>query len=66
MFRLPPLPGVRELIRLYGLSAKQQLSQNFLLDINLCQRFARQLGVARFQDSAVLTRVYMLAVAGPI
>ena len=33
--RLPPLPQVSDLIRLYDLSAKSQLSQNFLLDLNI-------------------------------
>ena len=35
MMRLPPLPTTAELIKLYGLSAKQELSQNFLLDMNV-------------------------------
>ena len=33
--RLPPMPKVSELLRLYGLSAKKQLSQNFILDLNI-------------------------------
>lgn len=50
MPRLPPLPSVRELVRLYGLQAKQQLSQNFLFDLNLCKKFARQLVLGQSDD----------------
>ena len=39
--RLPPLPTPRDLLRLYGLRAKKSLSQNFLLDPQCLDRFAR-------------------------
>jgi hypothetical protein len=34
-YAFPPLPTVGDLIRLYGLSAKQKLAQNFLLNLKL-------------------------------
>jgi 16S rRNA (adenine1518-N6/adenine1519-N6)-dimethyltransferase len=38
------LPPLREVIARYGLSAKKQLGQNFLLDLNLTGRIARAAG----------------------
>jgi 16S rRNA (adenine1518-N6/adenine1519-N6)-dimethyltransferase len=41
---LAALPPLREVIARYGLSAKKQLGQNFLLDLNLTRRIARAAG----------------------
>ena len=46
------LPPLREIIDRYGLRAKKSLGQNFLLDLNLCDRIVRE---ARISES---THVY--------
>ncbi|XP_065350298.1 dimethyladenosine transferase 1, mitochondrial [Cloeon dipterum] len=52
-YRLPPLPTVRELINLFGLRARKQLSQNFLLDPRITERFVRAAGGKRLRGSYV-------------
>ena len=44
MSRIDTLPPLREVIARHGLSAKKQLGQNFLLDLNLTARIARAAG----------------------
>jgi 16S rRNA (adenine1518-N6/adenine1519-N6)-dimethyltransferase len=43
---LDDLPPLREVIAAHGLSAKKTLGQNFILDLNLTRRIAREAGIA--------------------
>eukprot|EP00026_Physarum_polycephalum_P010206 Phypoly_transcript_10361.p1 GENE.Phypoly_transcript_10361~~Phypoly_transcript_10361.p1 ORF type:complete len:345 (+),score=29.13 Phypoly_transcript_10361:102-1136(+) len=43
-FTFPPLPTIGQIIKMYGLSAKQKLAQNFILDFNLIDRVCRAAG----------------------
>lgn len=42
--RLPPLPSVRDLVKLYRLRALKQLSQNFLMDERITDRIVKAAG----------------------
>jgi hypothetical protein len=42
--RLPPVPSLREILKLYDLQASKQLSQNFLLDQRLTDKWVNKLG----------------------
>lgn len=42
--RLPPLPTIRDLVKLYRLRAIRQLSQNFLMDENITNKIVRAAG----------------------
>ena len=39
--RLPPLPTVKDILRMYRINATKKLSQNFIMDPRLLDRFAR-------------------------
>ncbi|KAJ2558450.1 hypothetical protein EV175_000780 [Coemansia sp. RSA 1933] len=43
--QLPKLPSIRELVQLYNLRAKQQLSQNFIMDKNITDKIVNLAGL---------------------
>ncbi|KAJ1992578.1 hypothetical protein GGI26_002651 [Coemansia sp. RSA 1358] len=43
--KLPKLPSIRDLIQLYNLKAKQQLSQNFIMDKNVTDKIVGLAGL---------------------
>jgi len=43
--RLPPLPSVGDILRMYGIRAKKSLSQNFILDPRILDGIAKKAGV---------------------
>ncbi|MEL6645043.1 MAG: 16S rRNA (adenine(1518)-N(6)/adenine(1519)-N(6))-dimethyltransferase RsmA [Pseudomonadota bacterium] len=50
MGTIDTLPPLREVIAVHGLSARKALGQNFLLDLNLTAKIARQAGDLRDAD----------------
>lgn len=42
--RIPPLPTIKDLLKLYKLRARKHLSQNFLLDRRLCSKIVKAAG----------------------
>jgi len=42
--RLPPLPTVKDILRIYRINAVKNLSQNFIMDPRLLDKFARAAG----------------------
>ncbi|KAG0277984.1 Dimethyladenosine transferase 1, mitochondrial [Linnemannia exigua] len=51
--KLPPLPPIRDLIRVYGLSADQKFSQNFILDKNVTDTIAHHAKISVKDDLVV-------------
>jgi dimethyladenosine transferase 1 len=55
--RLPPLPTIRDLIKLYRLRAQKQLSQNFLLDSRITDKIVKAAGGQKLLTDAEVCEV---------
>uniref|UniRef100_A0A1L8EBQ3 rRNA adenine N(6)-methyltransferase n=1 Tax=Haematobia irritans TaxID=7368 RepID=A0A1L8EBQ3_HAEIR len=53
--RLPPLPTIRDLVKLYQLQAMKQLSQNFLMDERITDKIVKSAG--RIDDRDIVLEV---------
>jgi hypothetical protein len=42
--RMPPLPTTKDILRLYRIKAKKSLSQNFIMDPRILQKFVKTAG----------------------
>ncbi len=45
-FKLPALPSISDLVKLYKLRAQKSLSQNFLLDKNINDKIINAAGIS--------------------
>ena len=43
--RFPPLPSVRDILRMYQITAKKSMSQNFILDPAILRKIAKAAGL---------------------
>lgn len=48
--RLPPMPSIRDVIRIFKLQARKQLSQNFITDERLTARIVKAAGNIEYQS----------------
>jgi dimethyladenosine transferase 1, mitochondrial len=52
VYKIPPMPTISDLVKLYKLRAVRSLSQNFLLDKNINNKIIKSAG--DFQDAFVM------------
>lgn len=52
--RLPPLPAISDILRLYRVKAKKQMSQNFLLNPRVCSRLISH---AKIQEGGYVVEI---------
>ena len=57
------MPTISEIVKLYGLTARQTLSQNFILDLNLCGRIVKSCSCVRSADLFARPRALVVRAA---